>query len=102
MRWFKRNDLPDAIARLSADSCPSCSFPTHVPSLEGPNTPLGPPVGTCPMLLCKASPDREMGGVLMHETAVGEVVCEKAGFIEPITLSMFKFLSTEGQQVLIG
>ncbi len=55
-------------------------------------------VGTCPIVLRAVVPDPEMSAVLTHQTDEGEVVCEKAGMVEPITLSIFKFLSSVGPQ----
>lgn len=56
-------------------------------------------VGTCPIVLRAVSPDPEMIGITTHQTDEGEVVCEKAGMVEPITVSIFKFLSTFGAQM---
>ena len=55
-------------------------------------------VGTCPIVLRAVVPDPEMGAVLTHQTDEGEVVCENAGMVEPITLSIFRFLSSVGPQ----
>lgn len=77
----------------------------HAFALEGAGKP-GPrvdpmiltEVGTCPFVLRAVSPDPEMIGITSHQTDEGEVVCEKAGMVEPITVSIFKFLSTLGEQ----
>ncbi len=55
-------------------------------------------VGTCPIVLRAVGPDPEMSAVVTHHTPDGEFVCEKAGIVEPITLSIFKFLGATGPQ----
>ena len=52
--------------------------------------------GTCPYLLRWADTDFEDPGVpARHIPGYGEVVCHAAGIAEPITLSLFKMLSSE-------
>jgi hypothetical protein len=55
-------------------------------------------VGTCPIVLRAVAADPEMSGVLTHDTGEGEVVCEKAGMVEPITVAMFNFFASVGSQ----
>jgi hypothetical protein len=55
-------------------------------------------VGTCPIVLRAITADPEMNAVTTHHTPEGEFVCEKAGMVEPITVSMFKFLAAAGPQ----
>jgi hypothetical protein len=55
-------------------------------------------VGKCPMLLRKPGADPSMSAVLMHEVnSQCSIVCYKAGIVEPITLSLFRFLLSEGR-----
>jgi hypothetical protein len=55
-------------------------------------------VGTCPHLLRRPDTDFEGPGVPTHEIpGYGEVVCHAAGIVEPITLSLFKMLSSEAE-----
>jgi hypothetical protein len=49
-------------------------------------------VGTCPIVLRAVGADPDMSAVATHHTPEGEVVCEKAGLVEPITVAIFKFL----------
>ena len=52
-------------------------------------------VGACPLVLRMPNSDPHMGAVLIHNIADhGEIVCHKAGIVEPITLSIFKFLGS--------
>jgi hypothetical protein len=55
-------------------------------------------VGTCPIVLRAVASDPEMAAVLTHHTDQGEVVCEKAGMVEPITVAMFNFFAACGSQ----
>ena len=53
-------------------------------------------VGTCPYLLRRPDTDFVGRGVPTHQIpGYGEVVCHAAGIVEPITLSLFKMLSSE-------
>jgi hypothetical protein len=57
-------------------------------------------VGTCPYLLRRPDTDFESPGVPTHQIqGYGEVVCHAAGIVEPITLSLFKMLSSETEAV---
>jgi hypothetical protein len=56
-------------------------------------------VGTCPHVLRRPDTVLEGRGVLTHNIpGYGEVVCHAAGIVEPITLSLFKMLSSEGPE----
>lgn len=55
-------------------------------------------VGTCPIVLRAVGPDPATSAVVTHDTPDGAFVCEKAGIVEPITLSIFKFLGATGPQ----
>ncbi len=55
-------------------------------------------VGTCPIVLRAVGPDLEMSAVSTHLVSGAEVVCEKAGIVEPITLSILRFLRAAGPQ----
>jgi len=55
-------------------------------------------VGTCPIVLRAVAADPDMAGVLTHHTDEGEVVCERAGMVEPITVAMFNFFASVGSQ----
>ena len=55
-------------------------------------------VGACPVVLRSAQNPPEIGGgILVHELPDTELVCEKSGIVEPITLSIFSFLSAADQ-----
>jgi len=55
-------------------------------------------VGACPAVLRAAENPPEVGsGILVHELPDAEIVCEKSGIVEPITLSMFWFLGAADQ-----
>jgi hypothetical protein len=54
-------------------------------------------VGAAAMVLRQPGPEAEFNGVLTHEIPdVGSIVCHEAGIVEPITLSILKYLSREG------
>jgi hypothetical protein len=54
-------------------------------------------VGSCPHVLRRPDAFLEGSGVQTHDiTGYGEVVCHAAGIVEPITVSLFKMLSSEG------
>ena len=54
-------------------------------------------VGAAAMVLRQPGLEAEFNGVLMHEIPdVGSIVCHEAGIVEPITLSIFKYVSREG------
>ena len=60
-------------------------------------------VGTSPVVLRAATLNREIDdtelcSVALHHTPHGECVCEKVGIVEPITLSIFRFLAEMGAQ----
>jgi hypothetical protein len=55
-------------------------------------------VGTCPIVLRAVSADLEMSAIMTHDIPGGEVVCEKVGIVEPITLSIWKYLASTGSQ----
>ena len=51
-------------------------------------------IGTCPIVLRRPPSDPEMSGALVHDLKNhGSIVCHNSGIIEPITLSILKFLS---------
>lgn len=53
-------------------------------------------IGTAPMALRRSVQDEAMGSVPMHHVeGHGAMVCHDAGIVEPITFSLFKFLSVE-------
>jgi hypothetical protein len=55
-------------------------------------------IGTCPIVLRRPLAVHRMNAVLMHELkGHGSVVSHEAGIVEPITMSMFKFLDREGE-----
>jgi hypothetical protein len=55
-------------------------------------------VSKCPMILRRPSADPSMSAVLTHDVdGHGLFVCRQAGIVEPITLSLFRFLSAEGR-----
>jgi len=55
-------------------------------------------VGSCPVVLRTAENPPEIGGgILTHELPDAEVICEKSGIVEPITLSIFWFLGAADQ-----
>lgn len=55
-------------------------------------------VGKCPIILRRPCADPSMSGILTHEVnSHVSIVCHKAGIVEPITLSLFKFLCSEGR-----
>lgn len=54
-------------------------------------------VGACSIVLRRPGPDPEKNGVLTHNLpGQGSIVCHEAGIVEPITLSILRFLSSEG------
>ena len=54
-------------------------------------------VGTCRMPLRR--PDPNQGGLLVHDVpGHGAIVCHEAGIVEPITQSIFHFLTSEGEE----
>jgi hypothetical protein len=55
-------------------------------------------VGACPIVLRAVGPDLEMNVVASHHTPDGDFVCERAGIVEPITLSIFKYLGATRSQ----
>src|ERR1039458_3756153 len=55
-------------------------------------------VGTCPIVLRAVSEDLEMSAIMTHEIPGGEVVCERVGIVEPVTLSIWRFLGSTGPQ----
>ncbi|HET6843542.1 MAG TPA: hypothetical protein VFK06_17955 [Candidatus Angelobacter sp.] len=55
-------------------------------------------VATCPIVLRAVGPDPEMSAVATHRTPHGEVVCHKAGIVEPITLSILRYLGGLGAE----
>ncbi len=54
-------------------------------------------VGACPIVLRGAGPDAQKNGILTHNLP-GHIslVCHQAGIVEPITFSILRFLSAEG------
>ena len=53
-------------------------------------------IGSCKFVLRRPDTDHENPGVTTHEVPNhGEVVCHAAGIVEPITLSLFSYLSHE-------
>jgi hypothetical protein len=57
-------------------------------------------VGRCPHALRRPDSIVEGRGVLTHSIAgYGEVVCHKAGIVEPITFSLFRRVSEEGPDI---
>ena len=58
-------------------------------------------VGTCPFVLRRPVADQQMNAVLTHEiSGYGSIVCHKGGIVEPITLSMLKFLDRERERAI--
>lgn len=56
-------------------------------------------VGTCPIVLRRPGYHQVVESVLIHELPNHvSIVCHKAGIIEPITLSILKFISFEGMR----
>jgi hypothetical protein len=56
-------------------------------------------VGACTVLLRRPGPETEMNGILLHNLPDhGSVVCHESGIVEPITLSILRFLSSEGER----
>ncbi len=56
-------------------------------------------VGSCPIVLRRPGADPDMDSVLTHDVPEhGSIVCHEAGIIEPITLSILRFLSSEGEK----
>ena len=56
-------------------------------------------VGSCPHVLRRPDNFMQGSGVQTHSiSGYGEVVCHAAGIVEPVTLSLFKMLSSEGPQ----
>jgi hypothetical protein len=54
-------------------------------------------VGACSIVLRRPGPDAEKNGVVQHNLpGQGAIVCHEAGIVEPITLSILRFLSSEG------
>jgi hypothetical protein len=57
-------------------------------------------VGSCPYVIRRTDTDFEGPGVLTHDIrGYGSIVCHTAGLVEPITLSLFRMLSSEGAAV---
>jgi hypothetical protein len=55
-------------------------------------------IGTCPIVLRRPTADPNMSGVLTHDLeGHGSIVCHEAGIVEPITMSMLKFLDHAGE-----
>lgn len=55
-------------------------------------------VGACPVVLRAAENPPEIGGgIFTHDLPDAEIVCEKSGIVEPITLSIFWFLGAADQ-----
>ena len=55
-------------------------------------------VGASPFVLRRPDGDVVPRGILVHDVPDhGSFVCHEAGIVEPITMSMFKFLSAEGE-----
>jgi hypothetical protein len=55
-------------------------------------------VGKCPIVLRRPNFDPNMSTILTHDFEDhGSFVCHKAGIVEPITLSIFRFLCSEGE-----
>lgn len=56
-------------------------------------------VASCPFMLRRPEPDSgKEEGIPMHRIEDhGSIVCHKAGIVEPITLSILRFLSLEGE-----
>jgi hypothetical protein len=58
-------------------------------------------IGSCKFVLRRPDTDHENPGVTTHEVPNhGEVVCHAAGIVEPITLSLFSYLSHELCRIL--
>jgi hypothetical protein len=55
-------------------------------------------VGTCPIVLRAVSADLEMSAIMTHDIPEGEVVCEQVGIVEPITLSIWRYLGSTGPE----
>ena len=56
-------------------------------------------VGKCEMVLHRPDPRDVVRGVPVHDVlGHGSIVCFEAGIVEPITMSMFKFLSARREQ----
>ena len=56
-------------------------------------------VGRCEMVLHRPDPRDIVRGVPVHDVpGHGSIVCSEAGIVEPITMSMFRFLSARGEQ----
>ena len=54
-------------------------------------------VGACPIVLRRPTSVPGLDAVLTHEVpGHGSIVCHKAGIVEPVTLSIFRFLISEG------
>jgi len=59
-------------------------------------------VGTCPIVLCRPPADPEMSGIFVHELKDhGSIVCHNSGIVEPITMSILKFLRTADMEMEI-
>lgn len=57
-------------------------------------------VGTCPIVLRSPSPDPETSGVFVHNLKdYGSIVCHDCGIVEPITMSILKFVSTTDMDI---
>ncbi|MGF1623103.1 MAG: hypothetical protein ACFCUR_21165 [Rhodomicrobiaceae bacterium] len=55
-------------------------------------------VGACPMVLRRPGPNALERGILTHHVSgTGSMVCRDAGIVEPITLSIFHFLSWDAE-----
>lgn len=58
-------------------------------------------VGTCPIVLRRPSADPRIDGIPTHEIENhGSMVCHNAGIVEPITLSIYKYLCLEGRKAM--
>lgn len=52
-------------------------------------------VGTCPIVLNRPPLDPETSGILLHDLRDhGSIACHNSGIVEPITMSILKFLRT--------
>jgi hypothetical protein len=56
-------------------------------------------VGACPIVLRRPGNDVEMNGLLLHDLPDhSSIVCHESGIVEPITLSILRFLGSEGER----
>jgi hypothetical protein len=57
-------------------------------------------VGICPIVLRRPPADLEMSGIFVHDVkGHGSIVCHHSGIVEPITLSILRFLSTADTEI---